>query len=294
MLFALSDGSVALLVATLSAIVAIASAVWQAVAESNRQQREHLVRAQEREEDRSIASDAVVRKFREPVLLAAEQLRARIENILDLDFMEKYGVERRDYVIDSTAFAFGELLCWMEILRQEQQFLDLGEEDASRNLSERLRRVGHVLSTDEITTTSGEEPAGFMLWRQEQRAIGEVMSLRRPEPLCAMGYAQFSDALQVPATRRWFERFRRSSSDPRRPAPGARGSSGCAPCSSSSSITRPGARRTPAQHLIAAVATSRPPPARLVVRQLRSSWRCWWQGAQRSWSSSTRVWPAVS
>jgi hypothetical protein len=145
------------------------------------------------------------------LVFAADQLSNRIENIRDNRFLEKYGQTRRDYVVTSTTYAIAELLGWMEVLRLNQQHLDLGEEQATRRMNECLAGVGRTLSTDSILGPSGQ-PAGFMIWRQEQRAIGELMIDPSTEPAQCIGYARFTERLEDPRFAAWLERVRADSS----------------------------------------------------------------------------------
>jgi hypothetical protein len=211
MTLALADATVSIVVACISAAIAITSLAWQARTESQRQQREHEHAKAEKETDRRLEAEDLVRRYREPLVFAADQLLNRIENIRDNRFIEKYGQSRRDYVVTSTTYAIAELLGWMEILRLNQQYLDLGEQQATRRMNECLAGVGRTLSTDSILGPSGQ-PAGFMIWRQEQRAIGELMIDRSAEPAQCIGYATFTERLEDPRFAGWLERVLSASS----------------------------------------------------------------------------------
>ncbi|MGD9705705.1 MAG: hypothetical protein AB7Q42_07930 [Acidimicrobiia bacterium] len=194
-------------VAVLSAIIAVTSIVWQAISESRRQQREQAFLTQQKEADRRAEAEQLVRRYREPIIFAADQLVNRVENVRAKGFLEKYGVDRREYVVNSTVYAVAELLGWMELLRQDQQFLDLGEEGATRRMNECLAAIGRSLSTDTIIDADGR-PALVMIWRQEQRAIGEVMIERATgQGARCLGYASFNQRLGDPLFAQWFDRL---------------------------------------------------------------------------------------
>lgn len=209
---ALTSTTVSIVIAGISAALAIVSIAWQTRTESQRQRREHEFAINLKEADRRREAENLVRRYREPLVFAADQLVSRIENIRDNWFLEKYGQSRRDYVITSTTYAFSELLGWMELLRINQQQLDLGEEQATRRMNERLAEVGRTLSTDSILDESGR-PAAFMIWRQEQRAIGELMIDGTAERVRCIGYARFTESLSDPRFADWFERVRTDASE---------------------------------------------------------------------------------
>ena len=71
-------------------------------------------------------------------------------------------------------------------------------------MNEGLSAIGREFSTDSTTDSCGE-PAAFMLWRQDQRAIGELMIDRsRKRPRC-IGYVEFVEQLAKPDRSRWFK-----------------------------------------------------------------------------------------
>jgi hypothetical protein len=192
----MSDTTVSLLVAIISSIVALTSLAWQA----------RTQRAQ-RAEDRAAEAERLVRRYTEPVVYAADQLVSRVDNMLNTQFLRQYGATRREHVVHSTTFAVAELLGWMELLRQDQQFVGLGEEDSTRRLNEALARIGFTFSTNTITGPDGRA-APLMLWRQDQRAIGEVMIDWHEGSGRCLGFARFVERLEDDAGfRRWFDRL---------------------------------------------------------------------------------------
>ena len=104
-------------------------------------------------------------------------------------------------------FLFGEFLAWLEIIRREIQFLDLGSVQETKDLSRKLHEV-----QDQIATTS-ELRDDFYLYRGQQRAIGELMLVRTDGRTAAgpryecMGYAAFVAAQEDPAFAKWFTRL---------------------------------------------------------------------------------------
>jgi hypothetical protein len=191
----LAESTVSLTVALLSSVIAIVSLGWQA-----RTQR------RQREEDRAAEAERLVRRYTEPLVYAADQLLNRIGNIEEHGFLRRWSADRHDYVVESTAFSIAELLGWMELLRQDQQLVGLGEEESTRSLSECLQRIGRAFATSHIRTDDGT-PAPFMIWRHDQRAIGELMIARVDGTPRCLGYARFTTRLGDPDFRPWFERL---------------------------------------------------------------------------------------
>lgn len=109
--------------------------------------------------------------------------------------------EEREYVRRSTAFVLGEYLGWVEILRRDIQFLDLGQSRANQRAVTVISAIGAVLNR----TSSASNV--LRLWRAEQWAIGELMVRQEGEPgrRRCLGYAEFCEKLDGDEVfRRWF------------------------------------------------------------------------------------------
>ncbi len=162
-------------------------------------------------------------RYREPLIRAAFDLQSRIFNIVRQGFLVKYctdGTEgEREYAVRNTVFVLAEYLCWVEILRREVQFLDLGDVERNRRLVEWLEAVSDILSTDQRITDPG-----FRLFRGQQRALGELMiepieAKDEPARGRCMGYAAFVAKLEAePSFARWFDKLeadvKRLAADP--------------------------------------------------------------------------------
>ncbi|MGW5637986.1 hypothetical protein [Streptomyces sp. NPDC003832] len=104
---------------------------------------------------------------------AAFDLQSRLHNVLGRRYFELFltGGSRQDAELArrSTVFVVAEYLGWVEILRRDVQFLDLGRTEPNRKVMTQLSR---------ISETFGKSPAHsgeFSLFRIQQRAIGAVM-----------------------------------------------------------------------------------------------------------------------
>lgn len=148
---------------------------------------------------------------------SAYDLQARLYNVLrghDVDvspgpsrgFLTSFHVRgtprQREYVRRSTVYVLAEYLGWVEILRRDVQFLDLGGSRANQRAMTVISSIGTALNR---TTGDGDV---LRLWRAEQRAVGELMVHPEGEPgrRRCLGYAEFCARLDGDeAFRRWFD-----------------------------------------------------------------------------------------
>ena len=126
--------------------------------------------------------------YREPLLASAYELQARLHNILCGRFLEKYlfGQNRvkQEAALESTLYVFAQFFGWREIIRREIQFLRFPRDEETRTTGRLLQDIGEAFLTDDF----GHQ---FMIWRVEQRGLGEQMiTISNDEPRC-MGYAAF-------------------------------------------------------------------------------------------------------
>jgi hypothetical protein len=130
----------------------------------------------------------VLDNYRDPLIAASFELQARLYNILRLRFVEKYitaaGVSKRDSALESTLYVFAQFFGWREIIRREVQYLRF-----SRN--QQTREVGQLLRDIEETFLSDGYGPQFMIWRVEQRGIGERMVESMDSQMKCLGYASF-------------------------------------------------------------------------------------------------------
>src|SRR5690242_4633175 len=69
----------------------------------------------------------VLDNYREPLIAASFDLQARLYNILQLRFVEKYVKAeepgKRDSALESTLYVFAQFFGWREIIHREVQYL---------------------------------------------------------------------------------------------------------------------------------------------------------------------------
>jgi hypothetical protein len=147
-------------------------------------------------------AEATISRYREPLLGAAFDLQARVFNIRRGGFFYS---DTSSYHIDHTLYVFGQYLGWREIIRQEIQFMDLGDIPATRELAEQLERITHSLSSSDPSLSSE-----FKIFRGEQRAMGEkMMTPAGPQCRC-LGYTEFVESLSHEEFANWFAKLRGS------------------------------------------------------------------------------------
>jgi hypothetical protein len=229
--------SVQLLVAIISAVVAVASILLSArTAKSNmrfksdldgendefrsglqRDNDEFRTRLedelQQRRDQVSKAArlEEVMSRYRDPLLSAAFELQSRIYNLVRGGFASylRTGDEgEKSYTVNSTLFVIAQYLAWTEALRRGVQFLDLGDVERSRELADHLERIRATFSTDTVFR------GPFRIFRTEQRAIGEIMLEPSPVgqsddvPWQCTGYAAFCLSIERDQTfASWFTRL---------------------------------------------------------------------------------------
>jgi hypothetical protein len=216
----MTASTTAILLAVLAAAVSITSAVGTEImrkrsgqqlarlqAESDRRSdkfRDDLARNRE-EDNKQAEARQLVGRYRDPLLLSAFDLQSRIYNVLRPGGFR--GTRHPDYFRLSTLFVIADFFGWLEIVRREMQFLDLGAADDTKQLADKLGRVKEVFASTSLWRDD------YYIYRAEQRAIGELMISRLesadrtgPRHEC-LGYASFVAKQDEPSFAQWFERL---------------------------------------------------------------------------------------
>jgi hypothetical protein len=194
-------------VSVLGAVAAGLMATWSA---QRTRRYERLLDAQQRAQDKAEQAEAVLSRYREPLLLAAQNLHSRIYSIVRNKILSNYlhcgdpDLER--YGRDYTVYVLAEYLCWAEIIRRDLRFLDLGAEERNRELIRKMEDIQLAMADPGL-------PRALRLFRGEQRAIGEMMMIPAGNPESAqnesLGYVQFCHRLDDdPNFANWFHRLR--------------------------------------------------------------------------------------
>jgi hypothetical protein len=143
-------------------------------------------------EDRRQEREKVVSRYREPLARSAYDLQSRLYNILKQNLIKVYytkGNEReRSYVVNNTVFVVAQYFAWTEIIRREIQFIDLGEDAQTRQLTRLQDEIYSLWQTDSFGPL-------FRVFAGEQRAIGERMTRDSSRGSECIGYASFLDEI---------------------------------------------------------------------------------------------------
>jgi len=125
-------------------------------------------------------------KYQDAILLASQDLQSRLYNIADYKITEFYSCDGRfkDNLLIYTAFVVGQYLSWVYIIRQRAQFLQYETGQTNKRITSAIDAV----SDEWLSDLHGE---CFMLWRGDQMAIGEMMTVRDGDQLSPMGYGTF-------------------------------------------------------------------------------------------------------
>jgi len=172
---------------------------------------------------------AVFRKYRDPIILAGDELARRLSDICEdypptflrseiLDVQQvPFEVNSSEdphflrYRLVSTVYRLCAFLGWLELYRQDLTFLDTGHHGANSRLQGALDLIRSDLADGQLN-----EAHDFGAWRdrlifrEEQRAIGEGMITGTVNPRTIIGYkgfvALFDEACQAdsPDPRLWW------------------------------------------------------------------------------------------
>jgi len=160
-----------IITAIIAAIVAVISASISIYGQTRAAQLVDRLAKRRETESREAQTTALMSKYRDPLLRSAIDLQSRLFNIHQQEFLQ-YAYQRspadKDYAIQNTLYVIAEYLGWVEILRREVQFLDLGDLETNRRLSELLFNINKAFGSSGYGNI-------FRLYNGEQRAIGEVM-----------------------------------------------------------------------------------------------------------------------
>lgn len=174
----------ALVVACISGAVALASASFSGWTRLRVKELER----QSKEEERRSEAKVVLDRYRGPLLDAAWQLGDRVDNIRNRGFFGylSKGSDRAPEAKRTTLFRFAYYLGWREYVRTQVQLLRFENEEDTRLAAAFLNDVTRVLASDQL------DERRAMLWGDEQRGIGELMTDQPPgSSFIVRGHAAF-------------------------------------------------------------------------------------------------------
>lgn len=192
----------------IAAVVAVISAIISLYGQSRIARLNDRLTKQREAESREAQTATLMSKYRDPLLRSAIDLQSRLYNIHQNRFLERFyhrSPSAQNYAIQNTLYVVAEYLGWVEILRQEIQFLDLGDLELNRRLSELLVNINQAFA-------HFKPDGAFQIHNGEQRAIGEIMTVPRSVSegtgYSCIGYAAFVKKLSDPEFAGWFTKLR--------------------------------------------------------------------------------------
>jgi len=196
--------------AIIAAIVAVISAIISIYGQMRVTQLSDRLTKQREVASREAQTSALMSKYRDPLLRSAIDLQSRLFNIRQNSILQNFDqrcLSEQNYLIDNTLYVFAEYFGWVEILRREIQFLDLGDLELNRHLSELSVNITKAFGTSQLNNKGKFDPT-FQLFNGEQRAIGEIMmtprSIDQTLGYQCIGYAAFVQKMSDSEFARWF------------------------------------------------------------------------------------------
>jgi hypothetical protein len=154
-------------------------------------------------------------QHREPLLEAAEDLRHRIGNIRDQErsfagYLHTDDERRSRMAVLGTLYRLAKYWGTVERLYGTVDMLAFEENPSTRAIARVLREVGKAWANDE-QEFGGRE---LMIWREEQRAIAELMRRGAPEDKPVIGFAAFVERYDAGEFGDWLTELERGLRSP--------------------------------------------------------------------------------
>lgn len=216
----------ALITSSAGFVIAIWSAAWTAY--QNRRARElqqdlaaaqsrsqieleklkHELQQSARHEEQSSEAKVELDRYREPLLLAANDLGDRIDNIRNKGFLHylRAADHRREMALRSTLYRFARFFAQLEALYSNLSFMRFQQAEDTKVVAGLLADIGRTFASDRLDRAGSPIRSRFMLWREEQRAIGELMQDGHDnKQVTCIGYSSFVNNYNDYAS--WFSTF---------------------------------------------------------------------------------------
>jgi hypothetical protein len=169
--------------------------------------RHELQQSAKNEEQFSVAK-AELDRYREPLLLAANDLGDRIDNIRNKGFLYYLDVadHRRDMALRTTLYRFARFFGQLDTLYTNLSFMRFERDEDTKTVAGLLADIGRTFATDKLDRTGSSNRPRFMLWREEQRAIGELMcETHDSKQVTCVGFSSF--VKDYDGYSEWFKAF---------------------------------------------------------------------------------------
>jgi hypothetical protein len=170
--------------------------------------------------------ESLYNKYRDPIVLSAIELASRLDEVcnehpaqflaskvLSCEAPQPSHSSERDpyyfrYKCQSTIYRLSAFLGWLELYRQDLVFLDVSESKTNAVLQNLLKELREDLADG--TLNSADDWSSWsdaLIFREEQRAVGETMITSTNGTRTVMGYGSFVALLENPssAANRWIQ-----------------------------------------------------------------------------------------
>ncbi|KAJ3919793.1 hypothetical protein F5877DRAFT_77716 [Lentinula edodes] len=160
------------------------------------------------ERKRRIDLQTTFSKYHDPLHLAADDLSAKLINIIDYNFasviLNESEPELQTYGITHTCFVFAQFFAWVYILRRDTEFLrpNTTLNSAGAEVIQLLAHIREILRSGHVKR--------FRILSGIQSAIGEITTEKEMQDssqvgqLRCLGYAAFCERWADPTFRAWF------------------------------------------------------------------------------------------
>ncbi|CUU54738.1 hypothetical protein Ga0074812_103228 [Parafrankia irregularis] len=210
----------ALISSVVSALVAVAATVWTHRQGVEMERIRFELDRSTRDSEKRSAAKTELDRYREPLLVAAFDLGTRIHSIRKKEFLSylkptsKEPDRRSRLALLATLFCIARYFGTLEIVYSRLALLRFESAEDTRVVAALLADIGGAFSSDEYDRVDTYHSSRFMLWREEQRAIGELM---RGGPGSAsnecLGFAYFHDNYEA-VFAEWFDAFAEALQSP--------------------------------------------------------------------------------
>src|SRR5262252_515018 len=137
-MFGVNGVSIELVISLVSAVLSLGAGILSARANRRAKELDFQLEQRKKAEDAAAVAQRILHQYRDPLLDAAQTLQSRLYNIVRGRYLENFlhcgDPDEERYARDYTVYALAEYLTWVEILRREVRFLDLGDEGHNRGL----------------------------------------------------------------------------------------------------------------------------------------------------------------
>jgi hypothetical protein len=179
------------LIAVIAALASLIVALLNAVLTLRRDRWTKETERAQKLEDQEASNEAELDRMRKFLLTAALELAERINNIRNNEFLDFYvlscdDAHRSKIARTTTFYCLARYWCIAEMVTENPGLHDLRGDNPMKAMATKLPDIRRTFASDKDIYGG----RSFMVWREEQRAIGEKMRTSATPSGC-IGYATF-------------------------------------------------------------------------------------------------------